>query len=95
MLHEPAAQVEKEHATDWKARLGVKLFWLYSLVYMGFVGVAVFAPDSMKKTVLFGTNLAITYGMGLIVFAIVLGLIYNALCTRKEDEMAKKAEGQP
>ncbi len=92
MLHEPAAKVEKDAASDWKAKLGIKLFWLYCIVYMGFVGIAVFATETMKKPVLAGTNLAIIYGMGLIIFAIILGLIYNHLCTKKEDELNAKAE---
>jgi len=92
MLHEPAAKEEKDGASEWKAKFGIKLFWVYCLIYMGFVGIAVFSPETMKTTVLAGTNLAIIYGMALIVFAIVLGLIYNYLCTKKEDEMDKTGE---
>jgi uncharacterized membrane protein (DUF485 family) len=94
MLHEPAVKVEKGAASDWKASLGIKLFWLYCVIYMGFVGVAVFAPEAMKMPVLAGTNLAIIYGMALILFAIILGLIYNYFCAKKEDEMNKKAEAE-
>jgi len=94
MLHEPAAKAEKDAASDWKAKLGIKLFWVYCLIYMGFVGTAVFAPEAMKKTVLAGTNLAVVYGMGLIVFAIILGLVYNHFCTKKEDEMNKAEEAE-
>lgn len=92
MLHEPATKVGKDAASDWKAKLGIKLFWLYCVIYMGFVGIAVFATESMKIPVLAGVNLAIIYGMALIIFAIILGLIYNHLCTKKEDEMSAKAE---
>ena len=93
MLHEPANRVGKDGSSDWKARLGIKLFWLYSLVYMGFVGIAVFSTETMKIPVLCGVNLAIVYGMALIVFAIILGLIYNHLCTKKEDELGAESEG--
>lgn len=92
MLHEPAAKQEKDNASEWKAKLGIKLFWLYCIIYMGFVGIAVFAPQAMKAPVLAGTNLAIIYGMGLILFAIILGLVYNHACTKKEDEMNKEEE---
>ena len=87
MLHGSAAPAEKDHSSEWKAKLGIKLFWLYSLVYAGYVGIAVFAPEKMKIPVFAGTNLAIIYGMGLILFAIILGLVYNHYCTRKEDEL--------
>jgi len=94
MLHEPAAKQIPDLASDWKAKLGIKLFWLYCVVYMGFVGLAVFATHVMKTPVLAGTSLAIIYGMGLIVFAIVLGLIYNRVCTRKENELNEAAGEQ-
>lgn len=94
MLHAPAAKQEKDNSSDWKASLGVKLFWLFSVIYMGFVGLAVFSPDTLKKPVLAGTNLAIVYGMGLIVFAIILGLVYNHFCIKKEDEMNAKKEAK-
>lgn len=87
MLHEPAAKAEKDASSDWKAKLGIKLFWLYCIIYMGFVGIAVFAPETMKTKVFAGTNLAIIYGLALIVFAIILGLIYNHVCTKKENEL--------
>ena len=95
MLHEPASKAEKDNASEWKAKLGIKLFWLYCVIYMGFVGIAVFATELMKTTVLAGVNLAIIYGMALIIFAIILGLVYNHVCTKKEDEMnAKDGESE-
>ncbi|MEE9367872.1 MAG: DUF485 domain-containing protein [Pontiella sp.] len=93
MLHEPAAKAEKDAASDWKAKLGIKLFWLYCLIYMGFVGIAVYATETMKTPVLAGANLAIIYGLALIIFAITLGLIYNHLCTKKEDELSAEDGG--
>ena len=89
-----AAREEKDNASDWKAKLGIKLFWLYCVIYMGFVGIAVFSTETMKKPVLAGTNLAIVYGMGLIIVAIILGLVYNHLCTKKEDEMNREEEAE-
>jgi uncharacterized membrane protein (DUF485 family) len=90
MLHEPVAKQEKDNASDWKAKLGIKLFWLYCVIYAGFVALAVFATETLKTPVLAGVNLAIIYGMALILFAIILGLIYNHVCTKKENEMNKK-----
>jgi len=93
MLHEPAAKAEKDNASEWKAKLGIKLFLLYSLTYCAFVATAVFATDSLGKPMIGGTNRAIILGMALIIFAVVLGLIYNYMCTKKEDEMNNKEGG--
>ena len=88
MLHEPAPQnEEKDNASAAKARLGLWLFAVYCVVYAGFVLVNALKADIMAGPGLFGVNLAITYGMVLIILAIILGLIYNWLCTRMEDRM--------
>ena len=56
--------------------LGVKLFLVYLAVYGGFVGLNAFWPDVMRRPAFAGVNLAIVYGMGLIVGAFVLAVIY-------------------
>jgi uncharacterized membrane protein (DUF485 family) len=62
------------------ARYGLWLFAVYLLLYGGFVGVNAFAPQWMETRPLAGINLAILYGMGLILAAFVLALIYGWLC---------------
>jgi uncharacterized membrane protein (DUF485 family) len=62
------------------ARLGLVLFLVYLLFYGGFVGMATFAPNVMAKPALAGVNLAVVYGFGLIVAALVLALVYMLLC---------------
>ena len=57
-------------------------------VYAGFIIINTVAPKLMGKQVIFGLNLAVTYGFGLIILAVIAGLIYNAICTKKEDELA-------
>jgi uncharacterized membrane protein (DUF485 family) len=61
-------------------RLGIILFGVYLLFYGGFVLLAAFAPQAMEQTPLAGVNLAIWYGFGLIVAALVLALIYGWAC---------------
>ena len=88
MLHEPASQGGKDYAQEYKTRLGVWLFLVYAGVYfVGFVGINVFKPTLMEKTVLLGLNVAVVFGFGLIVSALVLALIYNHLCSKRECEM--------
>ncbi len=94
MFHAPAAKQAKDKASEWKASLGIKLFLFYGIIYAGFVGIAVFNPTLMKRETLAGVNLAIVYGMALILFAIILGLVYNYFCVRKEDEMNSNGEAR-
>ena len=62
------------------ARLGLWLFAVYLLLYGGFVGINAFAPHVMETQPALGINLAILYGMGLIVAAFLLALVYGWLC---------------
>jgi uncharacterized membrane protein (DUF485 family) len=64
------------------ARAGLVLFFVYLALYGGFMALAAFAPQAMGRPVLFGVNLAITYGMALIVGALVIAAIYMAACAR-------------
>jgi uncharacterized membrane protein (DUF485 family) len=62
------------------ARIGMVLFVVYFILYGGFVVLNAFRPDLMELTPVAGLNLAILYGFGLIVGALVLSLIYGAMC---------------
>ena len=64
------------------ARNGMRLFVVYLVIYAGFVVANAFASNQMDATPLFGVNLAILYGFGLIVAAMVLALIYCWQCRR-------------
>lgn len=84
MAHGPATQWGEDKASEYKSRLGVYLFIFYTLVYAGFIVINVVNPKLMGVKVMFGLNLACFYGFGLIFLAIIMGLIYNYLCTQKE-----------
>ena len=63
------------------ARWGLILFAVYVVLYAGFMVLAAFDYQDMKRATPFGSvNLAIMYGMGLILAALVLALIYLFLC---------------
>lgn len=92
MLHEPASQSGPDPASGYKQKLGVIMFTIYALVYCGFTVVSVTNVELMEKIVFKGMNLAIVYGFGLIIFALVLAVIYNHKCTAKEKEMFGQEE---
>ena len=95
MLHEPAGQSGRDPASPYKTRIGAWMFILYALIYAGFVAINIGRPVLMEREIFWGLNLAVVYGFFLIGFALVLALIYNALCNAKERELAgggKKGE---
>jgi uncharacterized membrane protein (DUF485 family) len=57
-------------------RVGLWLFWIYVLLYVGFMGLVLFRPDLLSIRPFGGVNLAIAYGMGLIAGAFLLAIIY-------------------
>jgi len=85
--HGPAVKLGKDNASEWKSKLGVILFFVYAAFYGCFVTINTIKPELMGTTVFVGLNLAIVYGMGLIILAIVMGLVYNYFCTKKELEL--------
>jgi uncharacterized membrane protein (DUF485 family) len=96
MDHGPAVQSGPDNASAYKSRLGVKMIIVYGIVYFGFILINTLQPKLMSIKILFGVNLAVIYGFGLILLAIVLGIIYNAKCTKKENELntEEKAGGE-
>lgn len=70
-------------AEQSNAKLGLRLFVVYLLLYLGFVLINAFSPDTMSNIVFAGLNLAVVYGFGLIVAAFVLALIYGVVCKRE------------
>jgi len=94
MLHEPATIKAKDYGIEFKTRLGVLMFIIYAAFYAGFVVINVTWPTLMEVTVIFGLNLAVTYGFALIIVALILAIIYNHLCTKKENDLRIEAEGK-
>jgi len=84
MLHEPATKTAKDPAFGFKRRLGVILFAVYGAVYTGFVVINLVRPALMGRVAVGGLNVAVVYGFGLIVLALLMALVYNAACTRRE-----------
>ena len=94
MHHGPATDTGPDPASRFKSRLGVWMFLAYTLVYAGFVLLNVLNEGHIMQTIVVaGLNLAVVYGMSLIVLALILALIYNGICTAKEKELAGTTTG--
>lgn len=65
-------------------RMGLVLFVLYFSLYGGFMVLSAFAPEVMGWPFIGGVNLAVVYGLTLIVSAIGFALVYLLLCRRSK-----------
>ncbi|PLW93293.1 MAG: hypothetical protein C0592_06640 [Marinilabiliales bacterium] len=92
MQHGEAAKLGTDHAQKKKQKLGVWLFWVYTIVYAIFVAIGVTNYEMMGKIVMGSQNLAVVFGFGLIVFAIILGIVYNQICTGYENKLNKEED---
>ena len=72
------------------SRIGFVLFVVYLILYGGFVFSNAFAAESMEATPLAGVNLAILYGIALIVAAMVLALVYGWLAKSEKSRPTKE-----
>ena len=91
MLHEPAIQSGKDLAASYKMRVGAWMFLIYAILYGGFVALNVLKPVAMETPVILGMNLAVVYGFGLIIVALILALIYTVMCSSKEQELKNES----
>jgi uncharacterized membrane protein YedE/YeeE len=67
-------------ATRRHAAWGLRLFVIYALLYGLFMVLNAFVPSAMAWMAFDGINLAVAYGLGLIVAAFGLALVYAWLC---------------
>ena len=86
MGHGPAVKLGKDDASNYKTKLGVKMFFIYTAVYATFVIVNTINPKLMES-IIFGQTAAVIWGFGLIILALVMALFYNRLCTKAEEQM--------
>lgn len=77
----PVAKEQEDAAViTHNTRLGLVLFVVYFAFYGGFMVLSAFWPEVMGRPFLGGANLALVYGLALIVAAIVFALVYVNLC---------------
>jgi uncharacterized membrane protein (DUF485 family) len=66
-------------ASPKSVRTGLIFFFLYLFLYMAFVGISAFEPAVLEQRIA-GVNWAIVSGIGLILGAIVLAILYCWIC---------------
>ncbi len=93
MAHGPATAWKKDKSEGFKAKLGFIMIAVFALVYAIFILICVISPKTMANSV-GSLNVAVAYGFGIIVLAIIQALIYNYFCSRKEHEYEKADSGK-
>lgn len=95
MDHGPATEWKTDKAESFKSRLGLIMFAIYFPIYITFILISVISPRTMGMDV-GSLNLAIVFGLGLIVLAIVQAFVYNSICSRREKhhEELERREGE-
>jgi len=79
-------------ATQGNARIGLWLFGIYCFLYAGFVGITAFSFKTMAEPIV-GVDLAIIWGIGLIVAALLLAVVYMFLCKPENEQPQGSDEG--
>ena len=90
MGHGKSTDWGEDKAIGFKTRIGIILFAVYGAVYALFILINAINPKLMGLESLFGLNLAVVYGFGLIILAFLMGITYNIICTMKENQMNTK-----
>jgi len=83
MEHGPATEWKEEKSQSYKAKLGILMFAIFTPIYLAFILICVISPSTMAKDV-GSLNVAIVYGFGIIILAIIQAVIYNIICSNKE-----------
>ncbi len=83
-MNSPSQEDELPEIHSPNARLGMVLFVVYLAAYAGFVGMAAFNLEKFASPSPLGPNWGLVYGLGLIIGAFVLAVIYMSLCRGEE-----------
>jgi uncharacterized membrane protein (DUF485 family) len=89
----PASKLKAENSQDFKTKLGLIMFAIYTPIYFAFIVICVVSPQFMARDV-GSLNVAITYGFALIILAIIQALIYNRICSKREKQVDGPEKGR-
>jgi uncharacterized membrane protein (DUF485 family) len=83
MPHGPAVDWKVEKSQGYKAKVGLYMFAAYTVIYFAFVLLCVLYPKLMSVDI-GNLNVAIVFGFGIIVLAMIQAVVYNYMCSRQE-----------
>lgn len=93
-LHDgaPDSAGDDSATTARNARIGMRLFVLYTVAYGVFIALNAFWAHLMEQVVWGGMNIAVLFGFGLILAAIVIALVYGWTCRNPASDQGATRE---
>ena len=85
-MSEPVHDDHHAETISRNSRVGLALFAVYLVLYGGFMAMNAFFPHEMARAPFGGVNLAVLYGLTLIVAAFLLALLYMFLVRNRAEE---------
>jgi uncharacterized membrane protein (DUF485 family) len=86
MHHLNSVEVEDEATINRRTRIGLFLLAIYGTAYALFIGLCAFASQLMADWSPWGVPISIWYGMGLMLGAMLMALLYGRLCRTRSDQ---------
>jgi uncharacterized membrane protein (DUF485 family) len=83
MEHGPPTEWQEDKSEGFKTKLGLIMVAFFTIVYFAFIILAVTNPQAMANDV-GSLNVAVVYGFGIIILAIIQAVIYNIICSNHE-----------
>ncbi len=78
-----SVEIEDEAVIARRTRIGLVLLAIYGTAYAVFIGLCAFASKAMANWSPWGIPISIWYGMGLMVGAMLIALLYGRLCRKQ------------
>lgn len=80
MHHRNTVEVEDVAVVRRRTRIGLILLAIYGTAYAIFIGLCAFGTTILSSWSPWGVPIAIWYGMGLMLGAMLMALLYGRLC---------------
>lgn len=78
-----SVETEDSATIDRRTRIGLVLLAIYGAAYAVFIGLCAFASKALASWSPWGVPVSIWYGMGLMLGAMLMALLYGRLCRKQ------------
>lgn len=83
MHQQNTVDIEDDATINRRTRIGLRLLAIYGSAYAIFIGLCAFGSQSLATWSAWGVPVSIWYGMGLMVGAMLMAVLYGRLCRER------------